>query len=281
MSAPPRQSLLCPACRRLISADEPRCPYCGTLAPGSAWRNNFLARGFHHPDTLIKAIIGINVAIFAVCLLFNPLETRLSLNPLTALAPSDRSLMLLGATGTLPIDRFGRWWTLLSANYLHGGLLHILFNMLALRQLAQLAVREFGPYRMAAIYTIGGVSGFLASYLAGVLLTIGASAAVCSLMGALIYYGRSRGGIYGRIVYRQVGGWAVGVFLFGLVVPGINNWGHGGGLLAGILLALVLGYNEKKPESGGHRALAGVCAAATFLVLGWAVATGVYYRMGG
>ena len=272
--------MLCPNCRKLISADEPRCPYCGTSAPGSVWRNNPLAKGFYHPDLLIKGIIGLNVAMFAICLLFNPMGTHMSLNPLTALAPSDRSLLLLGATGTLPIDRFGRWWTLLSANYLHGGLLHILFNMLAMRQLAQLVTREFGTYRFVAIYTIGGIAGFLASYLAGVPLTIGASAAVCSLMGALFYYGKSRGGIYGRIIYRQVGGWVVALFIFGLVVPGINNWGHGGGLLAGALLGALLGYSEKIPEKRYHRLLAGACAAATVLVLVWAVATGVYYRLG-
>ena len=281
MNTPSRQSILCPNCRKLISGDETRCPYCGTTAPGSVWRNNPIAKGFYHPDSLVKGIIGINVVMFAVCLLFNPMGMRMSLNPLTALAPSDNSLLLLGATGTLPIDRFGRWWTLLSANYLHGGLLHILFNMLAFRQLAQLVAREYGGYRMAAIYTLGGVAGFAVSYLAGVVLTIGASAAVCSLMGALLYYGKSRGGLYGRIIYRQVGGWAVGLFLFGVIVPGINNWGHGGGLAAGALLGFLLGYAEKKPESSGHRALAGICAAATLGVLVWAVATGIYYRMAG
>jgi len=279
MNPSPRQSILCPSCRRLISADEPRCPYCGTSAPGSLWRNNPIAKSFFHPDLLVKSIIGINVAMFAVCLLFSPMGIRMSFNPLTALAPSDNSLLLLGATGTLPIDRFGRWWTLLSANYLHGGLLHILFNMLAFRQLAQLVVREYGGYRMTVIYTLGGIAGFAVSYLAGVVLTIGASAAVCSLMGALIYYGKSRGGIYGRLIYRQVGGWAVAIFVFGVIVPGINNWGHGGGLAAGALLGLLLGYNEKRRENRAQRLLAGLCAAVTVAVLVWAVATGVYYRM--
>jgi rhomboid protease GluP len=249
-------------------------------APGSIWRSNPLARGFYSPDLLIKGIVALNVAMFAISLLFNPMGTRMSLNPLTALAPSDNSLLLLGATGTLPIDRFGRWWTLLAANYLHGGLLHILFNMLAMRQLAQLVAREFGTYRLAVIYTVGGVAGFLASYAAGVPLTIGASAAVCSLMGALVYYGRSRGGVYGRIIYRQVGGWVVALFIFGLIVPGINNWGHAGGLLAGGALGLLLGYSEKTPENRSHRFLAGICTAATLLVLVWAVGTGVYYRWG-
>ena len=47
-------TVMCPNCRRLISADEPRCPYCGTSAPGSLWRNNPIAKSFFHPDVLVK-----------------------------------------------------------------------------------------------------------------------------------------------------------------------------------------------------------------------------------
>jgi rhomboid protease GluP len=66
------------------------------------------------------------------------------------------------------------------------------------------------------------------------------------------------------------------LFIFGLLVPGINNWGHGGGILAGIIFGCLLGYQEKKRENFFHRILAGVCLLGTFLVLIWAVATSVY-----
>jgi rhomboid protease GluP len=126
---------------------------------------------------------------------------------------------------------------------------------------------------MAGIYTLGGIMGFLISTLAGVSFTIGASAAICSLIGSAIYYGRSRGGAYGQAVYRQVGGWALGIFLFGLMVPGINNWGHGGGFLAGIAAAHWLGYHEKRRESLFHRWLGTACMIGTGIVLLWAVFT--------
>ena len=77
-----------------------------------------------------------------------------------------------------------RFWTLVSANYLHGSILHIFFNMAALRQLGLLVAREYGVYRMFIIYTLGGIIGFFISYLASVSWTIGASAAVCSLAGS-------------------------------------------------------------------------------------------------
>jgi rhomboid protease GluP len=179
----------------------------------------------------------------------------------------------------VPIDKYHRLWTLVSAGFLHGGILHIFFNMAALRQLATVVNREFGVYRMFAIYTLSGVIGFLISYLAGVALTIGASASVCGLIGALLYYGKSRGGIYGRTLYRQVGTWVIFLFVFGLIVPGINNWGHGGGILAGIAAGFLLGYQEKKRESITHKILAAACAMVTVAVLAWAVGTSVYYRL--
>ena len=274
-----RQSILCPNCRKLISSSEAKCPYCETARPGSWYKNNAWTRGFRDPGQFVKYIIAVNVGMYIISILFNPKGAGLSMNPLTFLSPSNDSLFLLGATGTMPIDRYHRLWTLISAGFLHGGILHIFFNMAALRQLAGVTNREFGVYRMFAIYTLSGVIGFWVSYLAGVAFTIGASASVCGLVGAILYYGKSRGGVYGKNLYRQVAGWVVFLFAFGLLVPGINNWGHGGGILAGIALGYLLGYQEKKKEKLFHKILAGACAAATLGILVWAVLSAVYYNL--
>ena len=273
-----RKSILCPNCGKLISADELRCPYCDISRPGSWRTNNFLTRGLLHTDQLIKMIIYVNIGMFVISLLFNPLLTSFSLNPLNFLSPNNKSLLLLGATGTFPVYKLDRWWTLISANYLHGGILHILFNMFAFKQLAPLVAREFGISRMFIIYTAGGVIGFWISCLFGVLFTIGASASICGLIGAMLFYGKSRGGVYGQAIYKQVFGWVIGLFLFGFMIPGINNWGHGGGILAGILVGFILGYQEKKPERLVHKTIAVICIIVTVTVLGWAIASGVYYR---
>jgi rhomboid protease GluP len=217
--------------------------------------------------------------MYFISLFLNPLASSLSLNPLTFLSPDNRSLLLLGATGTIPINLYHRWWSLISANWLHGGILHIFFNMVAFRQLALLVIREYGVFRMVIIYTMGGFIGFLVSYFAGVTLTIGASAAVCALIGASLYYGKSRGGVYGHTIYRQVGGWAIALFLFGFIVPGINNWGHGGGIIAGVLLGFLLGYGEKAKENIIHKSVAAVCVIVTLMTLGWAVVSSILYRI--
>jgi len=274
-----RNSLLCPNCRKLISSDESRCPYCGTANPGSWWKNNAWTRAFSDADQLIKLIIFTNIGMYILTLLIEPRLLGLSMNPLSFLSPAKSSLLFFGATGPIPIDRLHRWWSPVSANFLHGGIQHILFNMMAFKQLAPLTVREYGNYRMFTIYIISGTIGFWVSYLLGVRFTIGASAAVFGLMGAILYYGKSRGGIYGRTVYKQVGSWALVIFIFGLLVPGINNWAHGGGLAAGALLGFLLGYHEKKPERFFHKLLAGLGALITILILAWAVISGVYYRI--
>jgi len=276
-----KKAILCPNCRKLIGQDELFCPFCSTRNPGSWTKNNPVTRSIDDAEKLIKTIIYLNVGMFALTVLLNPWSMKLSFNPLTFFAPELENLLLLGATGTIPIDRYFRWWTLLSANFLHGGLLHIAFNMIALKQLSVVVIREYGGHRMILIYVIGGAIGFYVSYLAGVRFTIGASAAVCSLMGALLYYGKSRGGLYGQVIYKQVAAWAVSLFIFGLLVPGINNWGHGGGIAGGILLGFLLGYREKKPDNSIARFLAYLCAGITGLVLLWAVATGIYFRLTG
>ena len=276
-----KKAILCPNCKSLISKDEPRCPHCGIARPGSWWKKNRWTQGFRDTDQLLMAIIYTNIGMYILSMLLNIRGSSLSLDPFTLLSPDNRSLLVLGATGTIPIDRFGRWWTLVSANYLHGGILHILFNMFALRQVGYLVVEEYGTYRMFIIYTLGGISGFLLSYLVGVPLTIGASAAICGLIGAVLYYGKSRGGAYGQIIFRQIGGWALGIFIFGFLVPGINNWGHGGGMLAGVVLGFLLGYQEKRRENLFHKLLAGLCMIATVALLAWAVVSGVYLRLAG
>jgi rhomboid protease GluP len=97
--------------------------------------------------------------MYLLSLLLHPWSSGFSLNPLTIFSPGGESLLLLGATGTIPIDRLHRWWTLISANYLHGGIFHILFNMVAFRQISPLVLREYGVNRVFILYTLSGVIG--------------------------------------------------------------------------------------------------------------------------
>jgi rhomboid protease GluP len=267
-----KKSMLCPNCRKLISSDEPACPYCGLKNPGSWWKSNLGSSLLNNPADAVNIIIGVNIVFFVLSLLINPSRIGMSGNPLAFLSPSDNSLFALGATGTIPIRVFHRWWTLGSASFLHGGILHIAFNMLALRQLGPFVIFEYGLNRFIVIYLFSGVAGFALSTVAGIPFTIGASASICGLIGAILYYGKSRGGIYGQAIYKQATGWVMGLIVMGLLLPGINNWAHGGGIIAGILMCLLLKYNDRGPETILDRMASIFCILATALVLAWSVA---------
>ncbi|MCK4535310.1 MAG: rhomboid family intramembrane serine protease, partial [Syntrophobacterales bacterium] len=77
----------------------------------------------------------------------------------------------------------------------------------------------------------------------------------------------------------QVMGWVVGLALIGFMIPGINNWGHGGGIASGILLGFLMGYNEKRRENQLHRVLATICILLTAGILLWAVLQSIYYSL--
>ena len=255
--------MLCPGCRRLISSDEPTCPFCGLGKPGAPIRKILSRFSLRDGEGLIQFIIYANAAIFIMALVLKPSEMGMSLNPFTLLSPSSTSLLLLGATGTIPIDFYHRWWTILTASSLHGGILHIAFNLMALHQLGPFVTHEYGTARFLIIYVVSGIAGFALSYLVGIPFTLGASASVCGLIGAILYYGKSRGGSFGTAIYRQAMGWIIGLILFGLLLPGINNWAHGGGIAAGIAIGFALGYEDRRTETMPHRIVAAVCALVT------------------
>ncbi|MCG8607247.1 rhomboid family intramembrane serine protease, partial [bacterium] len=187
------------------------------------------------------------------------------------LSPSGSSLRALGMTGLVAMIE-GRWWTLITAIYLHGGLLHILFNVMWIRQLGPVVEDFYGISRAFVIFTLAGVTGFLFSSYAFILspsfavgYTIGASGSIFGLLGALVYYGRQRGGTFGAAVYRQTGQWAIVLFIFGFLFPGVDNFAHAGGFIGGYLSASFFGYSESKPETRTHQLLALGAIAMTVL----------------
>ncbi len=179
---------------------------------------------------------------------------------ISILAPNIRSLFLFGASGAVPVFGYGRWWTVLSAGWLHANLLHIGFNMMWVRQLAPAAAELYGVPRMAIIYTISGICGFLLScsaglvfgatplfFLRGAQFTLGASASIFGLLGALVLYGRRGGSSH---ISRQAMGYAAIMFIFGFVMPGIDNYAHLGGFIGGYSTAKML--DPLKPEKIHH-----------------------------
>ncbi|HNQ18617.1 MAG TPA: rhomboid family intramembrane serine protease [Smithellaceae bacterium] len=272
-----KKSILCPNCRKLISADEPNCPYCGLARPDLLNMAGIIRKIFALNPIL--TIIYVNIFFYVVSLLLNPTGIFSGGGFLSFLSPSGQSLLLLGATGTFPVFGFNRYWSLVSASFLHGGIIHLAFNMMALYQLGPFVLHVFGFHRFFSIYILTGIAGFAVSLIFGVDFTIGASASICGLIGAIVYYGKNRGGEFGQAIYKQALGWIIGLIIFGLIFKGINNWAHGGGVISGILLAMLMGYNEKRDETAKQKLLAYVCILVTLGVLIWALLSSVFYTL--
>jgi rhomboid protease GluP len=240
-------SMVCPNCGRLISVNASSCMHCGRKNPGLWGYGPALSRWLAHFNGLVPILTTSCVVLYVLSIL---LDVRAVLQPhglWSILSPSMESLHRLGMTGRFAISQ-GHWWTLLTAVYLHGGVLHILFNLLWLRQLGFMVEELFGTYRAFIIFSVAGITGFAVSVFMGSMFTLGSSGAVFGMLGALIFYGRKRGGYFGAAIYRQVGSWAIMAFLFGFLFPNVDNWAHFGGFVGGYLSAMALGYRELRSE---------------------------------
>lgn len=273
-------SVICPSCGSLVGVGDEQCLICGRKRPG-LWGFASLLRNLAGEDSgFVTLVLWTCGALYLASLVVGRESIGSGGGVLSFLSPGGESLFLFGASGYLPMFGYGRWWTPLSAGWLHGGLLHIVFNMMALRDLGPLTVHLYGVARTVIIYTVASVAGFLASsfagryihflpFLHGARMTIGASASLFGLIGALLYYGR-RGG---SAALRQAATrWILSGLAFGFLVPGIDNWAHIGGLAGGYLTSRWL--DPLLPERGDHVVGALVClllsaaAIAASLIVG-------------
>lgn len=137
----------------------------------------------------------------------------------------------------------GQVWRLLTPALLHGSLLHIGFNMYALFSLGSSLERYYGHARFLLLYVIGAFCGNALSFLLSPKASIGASTAVFALVAAeavFIYRNRSLFGGRARSMLTNLGVIIAVNLVIGLQ-PGIDNWGHLGGLIGGALFAWFAG----------------------------------------
>jgi rhomboid protease GluP len=261
-------AILCPSCGRLTNADAPVCLVCGRRNPGM-WGFAGPLRALFRRRSFVDIVTVACIVLYVVSLVLDPGALLRSRGPLNIFSPSGQALIDLGATGVLPWQ-LGHWWTVLTAIYLHGGPLHILFNVLWIRQLGPAVEELYGPARLVVIFTVAGVVGFVASNLLGYGLTIGASGSIFGLLGAMVAFGQKRGGTFGARVLRQYGQWALLLFVLGFLMEGVNNVAHAGGFVGGFAAGLVLALAEHQAETALDQLLAAACILLT--LLGFALA---------
>ncbi len=185
--------------------------------------------------------------------------------------------------------QYGRWWTLLTAGWLHAGILHIFFNVLWIRQLGPAVAEIYGPARMIIIYTFASIAGFALSSVAGEFLwwmpiyflrgaqfTVGASAAIFGLLGAAVYYGRRSGSSHASQIGLQ---YALVIGIFGLIFQGVDNYAHAGGFIGGYLTSMIL--DPLKPERVDHMVIAAGCLIASLIAIIASVVTALPLLLAG
>jgi rhomboid protease GluP len=251
-------AILCPRCHKLISSDAPQCIFCGQRRPGMWGLTGVLARWRARVD-FSRLIVGVCVGLYLLALISDPGAIFRPQGMMGLLAPSDRASFRFGMTGSVPIFGLGHWWTVITAVYLHGGLLHIFFNMMWIRQLGPLVEELYGPLRLFVIFTVAGAVGFLLSAYMGHPYTLGASGSIFGLLAAAIAYGRRAGS---SLFTRQFLQWAAVMFIFGLVFPGVDNWAHAGGFVGGYGTAFVFARRQRQEGLGSYLGAA-ICVVVT------------------
>jgi rhomboid protease GluP len=268
-------SVLCTSCGVLVGVNDEKCYNCGRRNP-ALW-------GFAPALRTLGNDLGFTPFVFGLCTIMFVLTMVASAGftgGINLFGPTTGTLLVFGASGAGPVFYYDRWWTVLSAAWLHGGIIHFALNMLALRTLAPMTAEFYGPSRMVIIYTAGSIVGFTLSAVAARYfppfpiiggqvfwqqhVTLGASASLAGLLGALAYYGRRSGS---SMVRSQAMQWITSMFIFGLLIPIIDNYAHLGGLLGGYGIARVL--DPLKPERGDHIVMAILCLAASVAAILW------------
>ena len=274
-------SVVCPSCGSLVGVRDDKCYSCGRANPG-LWGFGPVLRNIGADFGFGTVVIGACATLYVVTLLMSGSAIARPMGIMSLLAPTTPVLFLFGASGAIPVFSFGRWWTVLSAGWLHASLLHIFMNMYWVRQMGPAMTDILGPARTVIIYTAGGVAGFALSSFAGAFLppipflhgagfTVGASAPVFGLIGALYHYGRTSSSVAKQMAQSIV----IQAVIFGMVMgnSGIDNFAHLGGFAGGYFASAFL--KPQTRERGDHMIIAVVCLAATALSIVASIVTGL------
>jgi rhomboid protease GluP len=254
---------MCPHCRAFITIKDKVCPYCNEqVAPKQSDGDSNPFAGFiPHVRFNTMIIMLINFGLYMAMVLFS----MNSGNESSFMDIDPRTLLYFGAKYN---DRLimGEWWRLVTAGFLHGGLIHILMNSWVLFDLGAQVEEFYGASRMLVIYFIGTVVGFYASAWWSPTLSTGSSAGICGLLGAMIAYGVRSKTSMGSAIRGMYIRWALYILVLGLLpfLP-IDNAAHVGGLAGGFGVGFVAGTpgRLRSPMEYVWKIAAGLCILIT------------------
>ena len=263
---------LCPACGSLVGISATRCHECGTsLTFSLAAITKKLPVVSNLESPVSTVLLGLNFFLFAILLMFTIQAGEAGgFNILWRMDPL--ASVKLGAVYPYPIFVHHEWWRLITAMFLHGGLIHIGFNMMTLMQFGPAVEELYGSPRFLFLYTLTGAVGFLFSALR-FHFSLGASGALLGIIGAVLAVTTKRGGAYMKDLRTRLISSLVFLFALGIFGGiGIDNWAHGGGLASGFLLGKLFADRAPMNNSEKRRAqilgwFAGLAILASFVLM--------------
>jgi rhomboid protease GluP len=253
---------MCPHCRAFITTNDRTCPYCHeAVGPRAIQRDvSGIIGGFiPHARFNTILILLINFGLYVITSVYSMRSGQGN-----AIDIDTRTLVEFGAKYTQFIE-MGQWWRLVTAGFLHGGLLHILMNCWVLFDLGAQVEDIYGASRMWVIYLVSSVFGFYVSAVWNPIApSVGASAALFGLIGAMIALGVRHNNPMGAAIRGMYIRWAVYGLLFSLI-PGIDMAAHIGGIVAGFGIAYLAGLPglEGSVRERVWRAAAWLCILVT------------------
>ena len=259
---------LCPNCGSLVGISATRCHNCGTnLKFSMAAINRSLSGVFSGPAPVTTALLVANLLMFGVEWMASTAQGGGGgLSILWGMG--GEASYRLGMSAPYGIYVQHQWFRLITAMFLHGGLLHIGFNMMSLMQLGPALEELYGSARYFFLYIVTGAFGFLASSFIGH-YSLGASGGLLGLVGAMLAITTKRGGSYMRELRSRLISSVVILFVLGFMGMGIDNWAHGAGLAAGFGLGKI--FADRQPMNVRERQianalgwLAGIAVIASF-----------------
>jgi len=264
---------ICPACGSLVGITATRCHVCGTSLRFSlaALSKKFSGIFGEHEAPVTSALLIANFVMLGVSwLAYAAVGRGGGLTILWGL--SGEPQYRLGASYGPAIFFLNEWWRLVTAMFLHGGLIHIGFNMMALMQFGPTIEELYGSARYLFIYVFTGAFGFLLSAFTGH-FSLGASGALLGLVGVMLAVTSKRGGAYMRDLRSRLISSVVILFVLGFSgFMAMDNWAHGGGLAAGFILGKM--FADRQPMNAGERRrahilgwLAGLVIVASFVLM--------------
>jgi rhomboid protease GluP len=238
---------MCPHCRAFITTRDRVCPYCHEpVGPKASTRtdgDSVLAGFIPHARFTTTMILLLNTALFLATGLYSMNSGKGNLINIDV-----ETLVQFGAKYSPYIVHRGEWWRLVTAGFLHGGLLHIAMNSWVLFDLGAQIEEVFGSARLIAIYFCATIGGFLASmFWSPMVPSMGASAGIMGLIGAMIALGMMHRTALGAAIRGIYVRYAIYVLLFGLLpFFSVDNAAHLGGLAAGFAVAWVAGLPQQQ-----------------------------------